>query len=572
MNEEKNHEPYIIPARNSNPIKANESGFISNDKISYPKEPNTVTFESQFFAEIEIDNATDTSLKPAPIPPPTNPVMDEKRRIFNSMRELSWGNHSFYQNSRFYNKQTQYENSRIFYKQAIYMKDFEDDFTETFPFSAYFPYYQLMSYEQLRTYFTWRTRVRKGYIGNTSLSYVFVYLYELINNIGVNDPTEGLNELMSFWNVYKFYDTTFEKYLVKWIKDYHIYYNLSKSFQDFMCENKLQSYYPDIAQYEPDSNFDFEYLSNISTYKIKQSTFYNEKNQLISDCFNFVVNKLTGLLKDSGIEFKDMIIQSSAAKKVWTPFHGALFYPTLKQPDRKIVLSENEVYVCFQNTWFLSTISSSSSGKRLIGYIIKQMEAVLRKVTNYKHKLSANLNSVDDEIQQKFSAAGISLERIITDSVLEFYSEMNKIIISVNATSLDKIRLEALDTQEKLIIPEIDTLTMASVSCMEEPLIIFKEKESNESPVSSSIVPALSDGWTSLKNALNETETNALSVLLQGNKDIKEYADDKGIMLEVLADNINEKAFDHIGDNILELDDSMIIYDEYKEKIMIMVG
>ena len=52
---------------------------------------------------------------------------------------------------------------------------------------------------------------------------------------------------------------------------------------------------------------------------------------------------------------------------------------------------------------------------------------------------------------------------------------------------------------------------------------------------------------------------------------MKRFADEHGIMLEVLADSINEKAFDHIGDSILELDDSMIIYDEYLENVKAMV-
>jgi len=42
-------------------------------------------------------------------------------------------------------------------------------------------------------------------------------------------------------------------------------------------------------------------------------------------------------------------------------------------------------------------------------------------------------------------------------------------------------------------------------------------------------------------------------------------------MLEVLADSINEKAIDTIGDNILELDDSPTIYEEYINKIKEMV-
>ena len=67
----------------------------------------------------------------------------------------------------------------------------------------------------------------------------------------------------------------------------------------------------------------------------------------------------------------------------------------------------------------------------------------------------------------------------------------------------------------------------------------------------------------------------ALKLLLHESADthatIKALADENGIMLEVLADNINEKASGHIGDNILETGETMTVYDEYKEKISEMM-
>ena len=38
-------------------------------------------------------------------------------------------------------------------------------------------------------------------------------------------------------------------------------------------------------------------------------------------------------------------------------------------------------------------------------------------------------------------------------------------------------------------------------------------------------------------------------------------------MLEVLVDWINEKATDCIGDSILELADSLVVYDEYRGQV-----
>lgn len=44
------------------------------------------------------------------------------------------------------------------------MEDFEDDYDGDAPFSMYYPCYQMMGYEQLRTYFSWRSKVRKGFV------------------------------------------------------------------------------------------------------------------------------------------------------------------------------------------------------------------------------------------------------------------------------------------------------------------------------------------------------------------------------------------------------------------------
>jgi len=518
------------------------------------------------FAEIEIESGNNTSYEPTPIPQSEELVVDKKREIFIAMRDISRSNHSsYFLNTKFYNKQIQYENSKIFYKQAEFMKDFEDDYTNIVPFSSYFPYYQLMSYEQLRTYFTWRTKIRRGSIENTSLSYAFIYIYELLNNIGVNDPIDGLNKLLTFWKTFKGFDKTIEKYIIKWIKDYHIYYELPKSFKEFLCENELQRHYPDIASYDPEMSCIFEQLCSISRYNIKQSIFYSDETKhLISDCFDFVICKLESIFVKSGLEFNNLIFQSSKKKIDWMPFEGALFYPCLKQRNRQVMLSEDEIYTCSQNKWSRSMLIMKNSGGQLLAYIFKQMEAVLRKLTNYKHKILANSNTISNDILLKLGAVGISLEKIITDAVLEFYKEKNKTIVSVNELALNKIRLEAIDTQEKLSIPENNIQMIPIFSNEDKALSVEDSCAANKS--------SLSDTWISFKNALNEIEIRALSALLQSNRDIKQFADENGIMLEVLADSINEKAFDHIGDNILELDESMVIYDEYREKTIMILG
>lgn len=59
------------------------------------------------------------------------------------------------------------------------------------PFMSYWPTYGSMTDAQQRWYFYWRDQVRNGIYPDTDLSYVFVHVYELINNVGIENGVDG---------------------------------------------------------------------------------------------------------------------------------------------------------------------------------------------------------------------------------------------------------------------------------------------------------------------------------------------------------------------------------------------
>ena len=518
-----------------------------------------ISFSDGLFYEIEYDNKPVEGvgkfvLKPQKIEPPQR---DEIRELFNRMRDISRRYSSFSSDySRFFDRKVQQDSARIFYNQAVFMKDFKDDYPRQVNFSGYFPYYQMMDHEQLRTYFTWRTGVHKGIIGHTSLSYVFLYIYELLNNIGVEDPQDGLKRLLSFWNSYKIYDPAIDKYVIRWLKDYHIYYDLPQSFLDFAKEHDLTRHYPKII--DPDNGFDL--YCSISKYDIKKSVFYSEEtNKLISDCFNFVIEKIRMDFETAGIHFDDALFRPTKKITPWKPFKDALFCQWLDQPDRRVVISENEIYICRQNEWSFSTVITTDKGRQFIGYVMKQMESVLRKITKYKHKITADIDMVNQETLGKLNRSGILIENIIQAAVMEYYREATRTVVTVDHASLDRIRQEALITQEALIVEE-------QVKSNEDLQLPDQNFFSDPADTENALV---SNSWQSLKDILSENELQALAVILRG-ENIKKFADDNNIMLEVLADGINGKAMDYIGDNIL--DNELTIYEDYKDQVKGMAG
>lgn len=495
------------------------------------------------------------------------PPRDEIRELFNRMRDIARENRYLnFSRPKFYDKRTQQENAKIFYKQGMFMKDFEDEYEKIILYSAYFPNYQMMGYDQLRTYFTWRTKVRQGNVAQLSLSYAFLYIYELLNNIGVEDPGDGLDRLLFFWEAFREYDKSVDKYVPRWLKDYYIYYGLPGSFQDYIRENGLETYYPDLAE----TGDRFDLLCSISKYDIRESAFYTEeRKELIRRCFAFTMDRLKDAFGESHILLEDYIFQPTRNMTAWSPFQGALFYPAGEQPDRRVVLSEREVYLCSQNHWTFSRTITTESGKRLTGYVMKRMEVVLRQLTGYKYRLSANRDILSPVMADELKKAGMDLEKMIGDSVTAFYREETKTVIRVDPGALEKIRLEAYAIQEKLIVPEDGDLLQEQTEQAEAENQPETESqpETEKQPVYEP--PARNDQWKVLREALTETEAKALSVILNDKPNLKQFADEQGVMLEVLAEGINEKASDVIGDGLL--DNEFDVYEDYLEEVREML-
>lgn len=136
------------------------------------------------------------------------PVLLNLRKLEQQARELGW------------------TEPRLFVSQAELAADYEDDLPYNGTFMHYFPTYRAMSDVQLRGYFTWRTHVRRGDVRRASLSFAFVYLYELINGIGVVDAAGGFRELRRFCAAYRQIDDRIDRYARIWLDDYVIYHGL----------------------------------------------------------------------------------------------------------------------------------------------------------------------------------------------------------------------------------------------------------------------------------------------------------------------------------------------------------
>ena len=489
-------------------------------------------------------------------------------KIYN-MRRLASGN-PFAKND-----------SSIFYGQAKFMEDFVDDYPGKASFFMYYPYYQHMRYEQLRTYFTWRANVRNGVIGQIAYSYVFLYIYELLSCVGVGSPAEGLESLMLIWNSYREFEPSLDKYMPRWLKDFNIYYDMPFGFREFVDKYRLRKFYPETFIFDPDEDGILDLWNAISAYDITKSKFFGANNgEMMRECFSRVLRGIKKLCESRGAPLEDLFIYGVYNGVNWRPFQQAVFHSWLNQPDRSVEMPNRERYYCRDNKWTADITIYFSGAKEFAGYVIKKTEAQLRQAVKYNHKIAADRGAMLKHMQ-KLNDIGITiteLDREIVESVNSFHSDMSRTIVKVDYTNLDKIRREASSTRDRLIVPDesaelrnLFSEPRTELQSDPRPVMLSDPQLamlSDPRPSMQSDPPDIQyDEWTALKDALSASERKALKAILGGGADLKAFADENDIMLEVLVDNINEKASDIIGDNIMEIDGEVSIYGDYADKV-----
>lgn len=181
------------------------------------KDPQTTREQGLTFAELELDFADREEHADA-----ANPMAGEKPQAQSRIvmpdreeREIDWR-----ENFRYVSREEQ------FVQQA---KELERETVETaefVPFQTYWPTYAEMQPAQLKWYLHWRGEVRAGRYPDTDLSYLFVYMYELIHGIGWREPSQGLDLLYRVWREYRERYPKLEVYAREWLYDFALVFGL----------------------------------------------------------------------------------------------------------------------------------------------------------------------------------------------------------------------------------------------------------------------------------------------------------------------------------------------------------
>ena len=488
--------------------------------------------------------------------------------------------------------------AELFYRQGLLMADFEDDCPYNGTFKSYFPTYNAMSDRQLRGYFTWRARVRRGTVEETSTSFAFLYLYELICGIGVTDPLDGFRKIKSFWESYRAFEPGIDRFARVWLQDYAVFHGLdpqllsdSKTvlFDKALIElrraardltppstgkapKRRKSSEP-VLPLPPDEAREERLMAAIdalSTYNLANSRLNRSHHR---DLRHVACAVYVRMARYYDTHRKTGIVASLFGEETampYTMFASAVFFAPERHEDCEYRLDPIHIYRCQNGFWECMRIHGSRQKSSKLGEMMRACDQRLRLALDPSHPLK-------EEKVPKY------LAKIIDDEIVAWLSwdaAHQPVKIDIDLSQLGHIRSAAAQTREALLIDEEredGTPTEAESTFFEQPVVepasdviaqpvatAMPQDEADEPTVSTEqfgiVAPLLApepapstttpiDAATALDPA---ADAYLRALLEQDTAQAASAVAQSGQSEDMLVDNINEALFDLVGDTVIE--------------------
>ena len=425
-----------------------------------------------------------------------------------------------------------------FYLQGKLMGSYEDHYDGKQSFLRYYPTYHDLTVGQARTYFTWRTKIRQNIYEKISDSYAYIYLYELLNGIGIKNPEEGLDKLITFNKNYaQKFSPEIGAYLERWIRDYIVFYNINKANDTFFVkEQDNDKKYERLLYPDQFSNHEVaESLIKLSNYKIRNCPLYKKSIEKFEYLLVLIWHKILDLRND-GFDFFTSYIAYKNQMTIQL-FSAAVFNHQLEPQTTSYEIDQIRKYFYDKekNTWYCESYWGLTGQKSIIGNFLHEVDREIRLCFNLGRNLKPR------KIEKHYLEA-------IRDGIKEYQIEEQKLKqpkIEFNLSQLSTIREDAAGTRDSLLTEEELQAEQEEREQIEETVVNDEQED----------------------YGLSSEEMATIILLLKG-KDLNKYLKEHHLMAAVIIDNINEKLFDEFGDNVIEfINDIPTVIEDYQEDL-----
>ena len=480
-----------------------------------------------------VPSAGETAYRDTALPFAGSPYRPEKEVLPERMRRMR----RMYE----YGGTPREEREGNFYRQGMFMADYEDDVPWTGSFVCYFPTYHDLSTRQLRGYFSWRTRLRRGEFLPIPVSAAYIYLYELLNGIGVSSPEETLRKLGEFETGFLdagFGNGSMRRNLRRWKLEFAVLSDLSAETARLAAPETAEQDRALCALRDPAWYSDAEVFAALCRFggaKTAESPVLTAAPERAAHLFSEAWRRT-----QAGYRWQDRdpftLCFGERARRPWAPLANALVYRRTVSGEREYVFDDLRSFRLRGGAWTEYSLPGDPPDRSRLRGFLHETEAKLRRHLKAGRPLRPRPEDawadqfIDEAVREDERAA----------------REAARPKITIDLADLDRIRRDAARTRESLLTEE-------------------EREEELQLPAAEEAVPET--GFP-----LGEAEALILRTLLRGERP-EGLMRERHMMPSLAADMINEALFDEFGDTVLVCeDDELSLVEDYREDLARMLG
>lgn len=449
------------------------------------------------------------------------------------------------------------------------------------PLFKYWTTFGDLDTQQRKWYFYWRDKALNGEYLNTDLSYIFLFVYELLNYTFNREASFNASMLERLYENYKDIHCKLGNYIPRWLGDF--LYELGEeelAKQWYSYETKRMSkLYENIVDNEKN-------LEKVSFILWKPFI----KNYRETEFFKMHKNKIYNTFK-KGIALLNEVynLEENSLLNKWynkkeIVENRYLFSSSVIARNTKNIEVKMETYI-EKNVMYDEITALFRLSENIVRYIngekreIKVNEDILPE--NFRELLIENIKktSHNKKIKDRFKLvqeSGNNSEGISIPKPNEENSNKEKLHFDMNKINMLNEQSEALQNifREKGYEDEEENTFNLNVVVEEDKKV--EDNTLKEETLKTFELTDVDEDIDGFIKALSEIEVlflqqfeNFKIVAAEANKYFKSH----GVMAGTFINNINEKANEYLDDNIIEVSGECYeIYEEYGELMSIIKG
>lgn len=415
--------------------------------------------------------------------------------------------------------------------------------------------YSRMTALQSAWYFYWRTEIRSGRYPDTAPECILLHTYELLNGVGWQSVSEGLDRLIGLWSSYRDRFPQFDQYFFSWTLDFAQQHQLDHAPDELFpiplpIPDTTKNLLIDRHREDKPLKLSFPLILLLSPYPLKDSKFYKDGNQkLIEEAVPRAIALAdAAMLKKSG----KGILATYGPKRSRKQTCCIYKYAVHPKANQRMDVQVRDYVSCYELRTYLNDL-------------IRHIENILRSICKYRGRLrtdfadSETADLIETFLRKEYSADKKTPAETKPVIKLDFDS------IAELRTQSDAVR-DALEVAE----PTDESAQSPLPSLASDPEeTLMPEADVKDQRYFS--VDMLSESMHHLLDMLSNLHEEALWSILTSDdpmSQLNRIAESAMTMPEILIDDINDAAAQVLDDILIDaFGDEPSVLDQYRAEL-----